>query len=162
MVIVHSLSLESLRETFEARASEWMLACATLSLAFVFFLNINMFYSEAFEGLRGINNNRYFWGMAFFVVGAIRLSVLTINGSYYRTPHMRAVTAFFCAGVWFMLCVAFARNGSVLIAITPWIFFLDAYNTVRAAKEAGKSEFGHRYIVQQQVLANERTVRSNS
>jgi hypothetical protein len=149
MIIVHSLSLESLRETFEARASEWMLTGATLSLAFVFFLNIKMFYSEAFEGLREINNNRFFWSLTLFVVGAIRLSVLLINGSYYRTPHMRSITAFFCAGIWFMMIIAFARNGSMMIAIAPWIFFLDAYNTVRAAREAGTSEFRHRYIMKQ-------------
>lgn len=154
MIIVHNLSLESFRQTFEARASEWMLTGAVLSLAAVFLFNREMFYGEAFEGLRSINSNQNFWTAAFAIVGMVRLSVLLVNGHYYRTPHGRAVTAFLSGGVWFMLCVGFARNGSVLIALSPWIFFLDMYNTVRAAKEAGKSEFNHRYSKRQGSLTN--------
>ena len=150
MVIVHNMSIQSLRETFEARASEWMLTGATLSLAVVFFANEGMFTREAFEGLRDINDSRILWAIAFAVIGIIRLTVLIVNGAYWRTPHFRAATAFLCTGIWFALCAGFARNGSVLIAIVPWIFFLDAYNTRRAAKEAGKSEFIQRYIKNKQ------------
>ena len=146
MVIVQNYSLGSLVETFEARASEWMLTGATLSLSVVFFLNTEMFYAPVLSGMRNICDNRHMWCLLFFIVGSIRLSVLTINGHYYRTPHFRAITAFFSAGVWFILCLSFMRNGSVMIAIVPWIFFQDCYNARRAAREAGKSEFGQRYL----------------
>lgn len=150
MVIVHNMSIQSLRETFEARASEWMLTGAIISLAIVFFANEEMFTREAFQGLRDISGNRLMWATAFAVIGFIRLTVLIINGAYWRTPHFRAATAFLCTVIWFALCAGFARNGSVLIAIVQWIFFLDAYNTRRAAKEAGKSEFIQRYIKNKQ------------
>jgi hypothetical protein len=138
-----------------------MLTGATLSLAVVFLLNTQMFYSEAFQGLRGINSSQQFWSCTLACVGAVRLSVLLINGSYYRTPHGRAITAFICSGVWFIFSVGFLRNGSMMIAIMPWIFFNDAYNTIRAAKEAGKSEFKHRYDLKQG-LANGRVGRVNT
>lgn len=154
MVIVHNVSLSSLRETFESRASEWMLTGATLSLAAVFFVNEGMFLREAFEGLRGMNSSRFFWGFIFAIIGLIRLTVLLVNGAYWRTPHFRAATAFLSSGIWFVLCAGFARNGSVLIALVPWIFFLDAYNTRRAAKEAGKSEFVQRYLKNKQGSAD--------
>lgn len=153
-VIRRKRTAEQLRETFEARASEWMLTGATISLAIVFFANEEMFMREAFQGLRDISENRLMWATAFAVIGVIRLTVLIINGAYWRTPHFRSATAFLSTGIWFMLCVGFARNGSVLIALVPWIFFLDAYNTRRTAKEAGKSEFIQRYIKKKQDSSN--------
>jgi CHASE2 domain-containing sensor protein len=144
MIILHSF--KSLGETFEVRASEWMLTGATLSLAFVFFVNDTMFLSQGFSGMREILNYRITWAWIFLFVGLLRLMVLTINGAYWRTPHLRALTAFLCSGVWFFLCVGFLRNGSVLAALVPWIFFLDVYNVKRASREAGKSEFLQRHV----------------
>lgn len=162
MVIVHNMSIQSLRETFEARASEWMLTGAVLSLAVVFFANEAMFWRDSFEGLRDINKSRLFWAFLFTIVGLIRLTVLIVNGAYWRTPHFRAAAAFFCTGIWFVLCAGFVRNGSVLIALVPWIFFLDAYNTRRAAREAGKSEFIQRYLKKKQDSADGRVSRPHT
>lgn len=150
MIVVHSF--RSLQETFEARASEWMLTGATLSLAAVFFLNNDMFYKPTFEGLRSILNCQMCWAWILLVVGSVRLAVLIVNGAYWRTPHMRAFTAFLCAGLWFLFCVGFFRNGSVLSAMAPWIFLLDAYNAKRAGKEAGKSEFLQRYMKNRKIV----------
>lgn len=144
MVVIHSF--RSLQDSFEARASEWMLTCATISLGFVFFLNNGMFHTTSFEGLRNLMNDQYVWAVLFTVVGFARLSVLIINGAYWRTPHFRAIGAFLCAGIWFIFCIGFVRNGSILTAVMPWIFLLDAYNVKRASREAGKSEFLQRYI----------------
>lgn len=149
MIIVHSI--KSLQESFEARASEWMLTGATICLGFVFFLNSTMFHKESFEGLRGIIGNQYIWAAIFTIVGFARLAVLLINGAYWRTPHFRAAGAFLCSGVWFVFCLSFVRNGSILIAIMPWIFLLDAYNVKRASREAGKSEFIQRYVKSKEV-----------
>lgn len=53
-----------------------------------------------------------------------------------------------------MLCAAFARHGSVLIALLPWIFLLDVYNARRAGHEAGQSEFIQRHIRKVQGLTD--------
>lgn len=150
MFIAHSF--QSLQETFEARASEWMLTGAVLSLGMVFAFNTEMFYKEAFEGLRDIYNSQAFWANLFLMVGFARLCVLVVNGSYYRTPHFRTVGAFLCSGVWFIFWIGFVRNGSVLMAIMPWIFLLDAYNCKRTSREAGISEF-----LQRRKIKEERT-----
>lgn len=147
MIVVHSF--KSLQETFEARASEWMLSGATITLGSVFFLNESMFYREAFEGLRAILNSQWLWGWLLFVIGTARLAVLCVNGMYYRTPHYRAMGAALCSVVWFMFFVGFVRNGSILASLMPWIFLLDAYNAKRASREAGHSEFVQRHIVKQ-------------
>ena len=152
MVIVHSF--EALQETFEARASEWALTAAILSLAFVFFMNGHMYVQPEFSGLRDIINSQAVWAWIFLLIGSTRLMVLLINGMYWRTPHFRAITAFLSTGVWFLFCVGFARNGDILIALMPWVFFLDAYNTKRAAREAGKSEYIQQYLKKKQDRTN--------
>lgn len=117
-----------------------------ISLSVVFFLNDTMFYRESFEGMRNLINHQVTWAFLFLTIGLIRLIILLINGAYWRTPHFRAVTAFLSAGVWFLLTIGFIRNGSVLAAILPWVFLLDAYNIKRASREAGKSEYVQRYM----------------
>lgn len=144
MLVVHTL--ESLQETFEARASEWALTGAVLSLAAIFFLNGEMFYGESLYGIRNMINDRFIWAWLFLSVGVVRLAVLLVNGAYWRTPHFRALTAFLCTGVWFLLLIGFMKSGSILAAIMPWVFFLDAYNVKRASLEAGKSEFVQRRV----------------
>lgn len=146
MIIVHSV--KSLQETFEARASEWVLTGVLLSLSLVFLLNNEMFYRDSFDGLRNILNSRIGWATVMAAVGLVRLSVLIVNGAHWRTPHLRSLTAFLSAGIWFLFCAGFARNGSIMIAIAPWIFLLDAYNAKRASREAGKSEYIQRYRIQ--------------
>jgi len=143
MVIVHSI--RSLQETFEARASEWMLTCAIVSLGLVFTFNSSMFYGSSFEGLRSIINSQVAWASILLSVGMLRLCVLCINGLYYRTPHFRSFTAFVSSGVWFLFFIGFVRNGSMLMALMPWIFLLDAYNAKRAGREAGTSEYVQRH-----------------
>lgn len=152
MIVAHSF--ESLKNTFEARASEWALTGVLVSMAVVFLVNDTMFYGENFSRLREILDSRFGWAAVFSVVGLVRLAVLVINGAYWRTPHFRAATAFFSAGVWFLLFLGFVRNGSMMAAIAPWIFLLDAYNIKRASHEAGKSEFIQRHVKNRQGRAD--------
>lgn len=160
MIVVHSF--RSLQETFEARASEWVLTGTVLSLAVVFFINDEMFYRDSFQGMRSIIDDRLVWAFLCLIIGAIRLSVLFINGMYWRTPHFRAATAFMCAGIWFLFLISFMRNGSIMAAIMPWVFLLDAYNVKRASREAGKSEFIQRYVRKQGIRDAELAQQPNS
>lgn len=152
MYVVHSI--KSLQDTFEARASEWFLTGAIVTLGIVFVLNDTMFFKPTFEGLRSIMGSQAAWASLLLSVGLLRLTVLCINGSYYRTPHFRAVTAFLSSGVWFLFCLGFVRNGSVLIAVMPWIFLMDTYNAKRAGREAGTSEYIQRYSTRKREQVN--------
>lgn len=143
-VIIHSF--QSLQETFEARASEWACASILVLLSLIFTFNDTMFHQQNLEGMRTILNSQLGWAIVFFLIGITRLTVLVINGAYWRTPHFRALTAFLSVGVWFMIVTAFVRNGSLVLAFSLPIFVLDAYNVKRASKEAGQSEFIRRHL----------------
>jgi len=137
-IIIHSF--RSLQDTFEARASEWAFASMLILMSGVFFVNDGMLYQQAFDGLRTIAKSQLVWAFVFLIMGILRLTVLIINGAYWRTPHLRSLTAFLSSGLWFMLLIGFLRNGSIMTAVMPPLFLLDAYNAKRAAKEAGRSE----------------------
>lgn len=144
MVFIYTL--QSLKETFEARASEWMLAAATVSLAIVLFYNPTMFADRpaGFSGLSSLASQPI-WGWGLLIVGGMRLVVLFINGGWWRTPHFRAGLAFLTCFAWFYLSVGFARNLSLGIAFFPWVFLLDAYNSVRVIREAGVAQYLHKH-----------------
>jgi hypothetical protein len=82
--------------------------------------------------------------------------VLLVNGLLRRSPHVRALTSFVSALVWFEISIGFLQSGAPTtgLAIYPWLFLLDTFNTVRAMGDAGKSD---RIIsdVKQQAAANE-------
>lgn len=141
MLIVHAW--ESLNETFEARASEWCLGAATCTLALVSFLNVDLFKSPGFDRLADVAAQQT-WAWIFLVFGGARITVLLINGAYWRTPLFRALLAFFTAGLWFQLTWGVAANWSFGIALMPWLFVLDTYNALRAGREAGVAQFLHK------------------
>lgn len=142
MYIAHSW--QSLTDTFEARASEWALAGATFSLGLVSMLNTDLYTNPGFRGLTEWFDQPT-WTIIFLTVGFLRLTVLLINGAYWRTPQFRCLFAFITAGVWFQLLLGFAANLSFFLAVMPWIFGLDVYNAKRAGREAGISLLFHSY-----------------
>lgn len=134
MVIIHAW--QSLSDTFEARASEWAMSAAILCLGLVCVVNTELFLAPNFHGLTEWLSQQT-WAILFLLVGTARLTVLLINGAYWRTPQFRSIFAFISAGVWFQLLLGFAANISFALAIMPFLFLLDAYNALRAAREAG-------------------------
>lgn len=138
MIINHTWS--SLNQTFEARASEWALAAITLCLGLVCLLNLELFDNINYQYMKSWANQEI-WGSIFVMIGALRLTVLFINGGYWRTPHFRSMFAFACCFLWFQLSLAFMSNFGFSIAIYPWLFFLDAYNALRAGREAGIAQY---------------------
>jgi hypothetical protein len=140
MLIVHAW--ESLNETFEARASEWILAFATLTMALVSYVNEDMFNTPALEKL-ALWLAQDTWTLVFLVIGLTRLIVLCINGMYWRTPLYRCILAFVTSGLLFQISWGVADNLSFGVAIFPWLFVLDTYNALRAGKEAGIAQYLH-------------------
>jgi hypothetical protein len=141
MITVHAW--ESINETFEARASEWALACVMFSLGVVSAVNEDLFASSNAFGVLARWATQETWALIFLSVGFVRLCVLFVNGGYWRTPHFRSALAFASCFVWFQLVLGFAPNVSFLLATMPWVFLLDAYNALRSAREAGIAQYLH-------------------
>jgi hypothetical protein len=132
----------SLRETFPVRASEWALAAMLFNWSVILLLQPSLFDTvEAFSSLAGLMPQYTFAGMCF-LVGFGRLVTLAINGTWKRSPHIRAFGAFLGTGIWFMISVGIIRSGAGAtgLGVYPVLMLLDSYNVIRAAGEAGISD----------------------
>jgi hypothetical protein len=138
----------SLRETFPVRASEWALAAMLFNWSIILFLMPDLFATvDAFAPLAKLMPQTTFSGMCF-LVGFGRLVSLAINGTWRRSPHLRAFGAFLGSGVWFMISIGIIRSGSGAtgLGIYPILVLLDSYNVIRAAGEAGLSDHQPRRV----------------
>lgn len=129
---------KSFRETFPARASEWALAVMLMNWAIVLTLLPNVFEQQAYFAPMNALMKQTSWAYVCLAVSAVRLTVLIVNGMLKRSPHLRALTSFFSALVWFEISIGFLQTGSPTtgLAIYPVLFALDTFNTARAMGDA--------------------------
>ena len=78
--------------------------------------------------------------------------VLLINGAWWRSPHLRALMAFLSCFVWWQMSSDLVPNFALGFALLPPILALDAYNAIRAGREAGVAH----YIQRRKVKAEAR------
>ncbi len=133
---------KSLRETFPTRASEWALALMLFLWSVVLTLNPDLFVeTQSFKPLSRLVDQQT-WAILCFVVGGGRLIMLAINGAWRRTPHLRTGAAFISCVFWFQISVGLFESGTfgTGLAVYPVLLFLDAYNCIRAARDAGSSD----------------------
>ncbi|RUV90231.1 hypothetical protein EOA60_06775 [Mesorhizobium sp. M1A.F.Ca.IN.020.06.1.1] len=144
MILAHITS--SFRETFPARASEWALATMLFGWSVVLFANPTLFAdTPSFAaGLAQIVPQGTL-AVLCGIAGAGRLVCLGINGAWRRSPHLRSVGAFIATGFWFIITLGLLKAGAngTGLAIYPVLMFLDSYNVIRAAGEAGLSDQRH-------------------
>jgi len=129
---------QSFRQTFAVRASEWALSLMLLNWSIVLFASPELFVDRpSYAPLASIMKQET-WATICFVAGAGRLIVLLINGSWRRTPHLRASGAFIACFFWFQITLGFAQaeTWATGMAIYPVLLALDAYNVIRAITDA--------------------------
>lgn len=77
------------------------------------------------------------WGLASLIAGSVRLTALTINGFWYRTPAIRWATAMMSILIWFLVAAAFIKApimnmGALLYG---WLMVADMYSAYRSASD---------------------------
>lgn len=145
MTTVFMHSIKSLQQTFAARAGEWALAIITFNIGFVFLYNETLFVDNPtrWSELTAWASQST-WGYIAMGLGTLRLIVLIINGSYWRTPHLRTFFAFLSCFFWWWLVSGLLGNLSVAAAVMPVLLGFDAYNVLRVGREIGVAEYLHR------------------
>lgn len=140
-----NMTLLSLRETFPARASEWALGLMHFLWFVVLSANETLFDDRvSYRALADVMPQNW-WALACLIAGGARLVVLAINGAWRRSPHMRALFAFFSCFFWFEISVGLAQAGTwgTGLAVYPVLFLLDAFNAIRTMGEAGRWDAHH-------------------
>lgn len=133
----------SLRETFDGRASEWALAVMTFLWSVVLTYNATLFADQpqTYHVLASAFSQST-WAVACGVVGSMRLLMLSVNGMWRRSPHMRAAGAFVTVGFWFAISYGVTTSGTFAtgIAVYPVLLALDSYNVLRALRDAAVAD----------------------
>ena len=131
------------RRTFRERTPEWMLAFVLWGWGGLLLLPGNSFDRPFFRPLAAIAPETT-WGAITFVVGAIRIAALYVNGSRTETPRIRQVGSFMGMVVWsFLLWGALSVEWlSPAIATYAGFFALEyimfSYSGADAARNAAK------------------------
>lgn len=140
--MLFSYMIRSLRDTFPTRNSEWGLATMLLLWGVILDFDPTLFArSPSFDGMARLFDQST-WAVLCFLTGVGRLAMLTVNGFWRRSPHLRAMGAFLGSGFWFQITLSFLQSEttSTGLAIYPVLFLLDAYNVLRALGDAGHTD----------------------
>lgn len=146
---------------FPSRAPEWFLAVMLVLYGVILLMPAPAFNNPAFATIRRFVDEDY-WGGAAVVVGLLRLTALTVNGTLYNieplrlnkaiwarilvtysrySPHVRAVAALCTCFFWFSVTLGFFSSGTSIppsTAIFGVLFFLDIYSASRASIDADR------------------------
>lgn len=135
----------SLKETFPARASEWALATILFGWGLALSSNPTLFtISPSYDGLEGLAKQST-WAWLCLLGGGLRLVFLIINGSWRRTPHLRAASAFATCFFWGQITIGMLASGTGTTGLTvyPVLLCLDLFNFFRALGDAARSDRYH-------------------
>lgn len=127
---------------FHDRATEWLLALVTASWGLIYLSSDpSLWQAPSLQPLARIGGQEL-WGIVAFTLGVTRLAALFINGSQRKSPHARAICAFFSCLIWFQLTLGLLVSlpQPLALAVYPWLFATDTYNVWRASRDARRSD----------------------
>jgi hypothetical protein len=127
---------------FRERAIEWWSASMLCLWGAYVLLHPEMFTTlPSCQGML-LLAPQHIWGFLALVFGMVRLSALTINGFWYRTPLIRLATAFLSIFVWFWVEVGMILAGipQMGLIIYGWLTVADMYSAFRSAADTYEAE----------------------
>lgn len=126
-----------LSKHWRVRRSEWLLSLCTLVLGLVYLATPGLFTPQYFSTMLTIMRQES-WGWAAVAVGAARLVMLLINGTWRASPHLRALGAQLSCFLWITLFVTAISAPALVQSVGFWLvfFIFDAFSAVDAAGDA--------------------------
>lgn len=132
--------LVRLQRTFAERKIEWVLSAMIAGWGFVLLQPGDTFDRPYFATMRTIASEDA-WGMAMFIVGALRLATLYVNGARTETPRLRQCGCVFGMTIWSLiavgsLCVAWRTPSTFTYS---GLFFLELLSFQAAGVDATRA-----------------------
>lgn len=130
---------------FKVRATEWMLAAIKTTIGVGLLSPVPFFENPTMAGMRALASQTT-WGWVALIAGLLHLAMLYVNGTWRRSPHLRA----FCSGIgtvfWFQVCLGFSASPVPTTAwlIYPWILLFSLRNVVAAMQDARTADEHHK------------------
>ena len=134
---------------FALRVSDWLLALMLTTFGLVLNLSPDIFNGVHSFAVLAQMGPAARWSTVCLTIGTLRLAALVINGTFpvFRwSPHIRFTAALLSCFIWFQLTlgIALAPEITSALAVYPYLFLFDLYNTFLAASEAGVVERRYR------------------
>ena len=110
--MITGIVLRDLAHHFVPRRIEWLFAINAFALGVKLWFPPETFQSvpHVYDLMQALANETT-WGATLTAIGLVRLLALILNGSVESfapySPLARAITSFFCAGVWLSLSVGY-------------------------------------------------------
>lgn len=141
------LFIQSLRQHWPARKSEWFMSAVMTTWGLYVLLHPEMFTGPStamlLSGLAMISapfaiDPAVFWGSVCFFVGLGRAVALFINGAWTRTPLIRVAASFVSMFIFTQIVIGLWDSGvpNTGLVIYPWFVVADLISAYRAATDA--------------------------
>lgn len=136
--------VKSIKEHLKNRFAEWAIGIGLFSWGIVVVAHPDIFATlSTFENMLNIAP-QYVWGWTAILIASIRLIFLTINGTWRRSAHLRAIgsalSASFWTGVWASYLYSENPLGNLGLATVGTMVAIDLYSLWFAAEDAGNSD----------------------
>ena len=125
-----------------SRLSEWGLGIVMSYWGIVFMLTDGIFDREPYRHLANLVPPAV-WILAMAVIGFGRLSVLILNGSLSKSPHLRTLASLASGTIWLQLALAFYSSCSATWLLPGMLVIfsgMDFVAMLRAARDARISD----------------------
>lgn len=131
-----------MRDTFQRRACEWLLASYMTIWGLVLLHDSSLFAMGSVYARMAAVATEDSWGIILYGVGAIRIVALLINGTMRPCAHIRTALGIAAAVMWMML--AFEMLSTRQPSAQAWgcltFVFFDLWNATRAAVDAARAD----------------------
>lgn len=133
---------DRMRHSFDAKPFEWFFGLSTLAWGIGLGNTIETFkLSSSYRVFANLMTEDS-WAIICFWGGLMRLVVLTINGSWFRSALLRTLASFSTLALWLASTIAFGLSGTGTPgALIYALYFMVEFRVMlNAAVEAGRSE----------------------
>lgn len=139
--------LEHLKSAFLSRLSEWTFAAILLMWGVVLLMPEATFDKPSYTAFRLVWSEEG-TGVAFLLIGAVRLGILSVNGIWRPMYYFRAFFALISVVIWSIIIFAFMSSMTfgTWIALYPVILVIETVNVFRAMSDAADMERARRGI----------------
>lgn len=128
-----------LRQHFQVRFAEWIMAGIVFSLGWSLLTEPNTFaVNPIFTEIKRWISQPVLGMFCLMFLGLGRAAVLTINGMWRQSPHLRALMAFAGCFFWLDLCFGLSHSGHqpISISVYQWFILIEARTVYVAMKDA--------------------------
>lgn len=142
MMLILAHIRDKFPEALFPRLAEWGLAGMLATIGCMLSLNPALMANpdtNAYDLMRLIASQQT-WSMIMITFAVGRIVVLTINGAWRKSPHLRWTAALISMFFWMQIMLSFKATMGFAFCFAIWALILDFANMLHAARDARRAD----------------------